>query len=132
MLNTWPHLLTYSFFAPTLLRLVAAGVFLYGAHFLWTHRARIAHVRLPIIGHASWMGGAGAVAHLVIAGMLGTGYYTQIAALLGGLGAIKGYIYAKRYPEVFPFARSTYVLLAVILLSLLLTGAGALAYDLPL
>lgn len=132
MLNTFPDLLTYSFFAPTILRLFAAGIFAYGAYYAWQHRARIAHLRFPIIGQASWVGGASAVVHAAIAGMLGTGYYTQVAAILGALGAIKGYVYAKRYPELFPFGRSTYVLLLAILLSLLLTGAGALAFDLPL
>ena len=64
--------------------------------------------------------------------MLAAGYYTQIAALLGAIGAFKAFLFTKRYPEIIPFSRSTYILLIAILLSLLLTGAGAIAFDLRL
>jgi hypothetical protein len=132
MLNPFPDLLTFSFFAPTILRLATAGAFAYGAYFLWVHRMRIAERRFPLVGHAPWLGASLAVAHALLAVMLGAGYYTQIAALLGGLGTVKALFLIRRYPELFPLSRGTYVLLLIMLLSLLLTGAGALAFDLPL
>lgn len=132
MLNTFPDLLTYSFFAPTLLRAAAACIFLYGATYIWKHRAHIAQTRFPIIGHASWLAGVVAVAHVGLGAMLGAGYYTQVAALLGALAAIKALFLQHRYPHVMPLSRGTYFLLLAILLSLLLSGAGALAFDLRL
>ncbi len=132
MLNTFPDLLTYSFFAPTILRLAAALAFAYAAYFLWTHQKEIAQRRWPIIGHANWLGAASALVHAAIAGMLGFGHYTQLAALVGAVAALKGAILADRYREIFPLSRSAYLLLLAVLLSLLLTGAGALARDLPL
>ncbi len=132
MLNPFPDLLTYSFFAPTILRLGAAMLMGYGAFWVWTNRRHIAQVRLPIVGYASWIGATTAIIHGVIAVMLAMGFYTQIAAILGILGALKAVYFARRYREIIPFSRSTYWLLIAILLSLLLTGAGALAKDLPL
>ncbi|MCC7500842.1 hypothetical protein IT396_03555 [Candidatus Nomurabacteria bacterium] len=132
MLNPFPDLLTYSFFAPTLLRFAAACAFAYGAYFLWQNQKQIGQKRFPIIGHAPWLGGAAAVAHGILAAALAFGYHTQISALAGALGALKGIFFAEQYREVFPFSKSTYFLLLFVLLSLLLTGAGALAKDLPL
>lgn len=132
MLNPFPDLLTYGILAPTILRLAAGAAFAYGAYFMWKHASQLAEVRLPIIGKASWVGGASAVGHLVIGAMLIVGFYTQIAALLGIAAAVKGAIFAPRYATLAPFTRAAYLLLLVILISLLLTGAGAFARDLPL
>lgn len=132
MVNPFPDLLTYSFFAPTLLRFAAACIFAYGAYYMWQHQKHIAQRRFPIIGHAPWLGGAAAIAHALVAAMLAFGYYTQFAALAGALGALKGAVLVERYRDTFPFSRATYFLLVFMLLSLLLTGAGALAKDLPL
>ncbi len=132
MLTPFPDLLTYSFFAPTLLRLAAALAFAYSAYFFWTHRDKIAERHFPLIGRSTWIGGVAAAAHLAIAAMLGAGYYTQIAALLGALGSLKGALFVRRYSDIFPLSRTAYLLLVAILLSLLLTGAGAFARDLPL
>src|SRR3989344_5943790 len=124
MLNPLPEFLVYGFFAPTLLRLAAAVAFAYGAYYIFKNRKRIGDTVLPIFVRAAWLPGASALVHLVIAFLLGTGYNTQIAAILGALGSIKGFFLSQRYPEVFPFSRSTYALLFVILLSLILSGAG--------
>lgn len=132
MLNPFPDLLTYSFFAPTILRFAAACMFAYGAYFFWTHQKHIEQRRFPLIGHSPWIGGLAAVAHALIAAMLIFGYYTQFAALAGALGALKGVFLVDRYRDIFPLSRAAYFLLLCVLLSLLLTGAGALAKDLPL
>jgi uncharacterized membrane protein YphA (DoxX/SURF4 family) len=132
MLNTFPDLLTFSFFAPTLLRLAAAVVIAGIAYLQWKHVASIERTNLPIVGKSTWWVWLSTVAHGAIAVLLLLGYYTQIAALLGLLSAIKHFTFQHRYPNVFPLSRSTYFLLSVILFSLLFTGAGALAIDLPL
>lgn len=132
MLNTFPDLLVFGFFAPTILRIAVAASFAYLAYSAWAGRERIAHIALPLVGKQPWVPTFSAVVYGVLALMLFAGYYTQVAALIGALATVKGLVLDHRYPEAFPFSRSTYTLLAVICLSLLFTGAGAFAYDLPL
>lgn len=132
MLNPFPHLLVLSFFAPTLLRLMVGLVFVGGALMLHNRRKELAAHALPIVGKAPGLIFFAIGAHAIIGGMLVIGYYTQIAALLGIVAGIKGTIWAKRYPRLFPFCRLEYGFIIVICLSLLITGAGALAVDLPL
>lgn len=132
MLNTFPHLLVLGFFAPTLLRAGAAALFIYGARSIYKHRKAAAHLKLPVVGATHWMGGFTAFAYAVIGVMLFFGAYTQVAAFLGAAASIKGLVLHKKFEALFPFAKSTYVLLLVVCLSLTISGAGALALDLPL
>lgn len=132
MLNPFPDLLMLRFFAPTMLRLTAAVVFFYVAYTVYTRRHEIAHIALPFIGKSEWFAWVSAIFHAAIGFMLLGGYYTQWASLIGAIGALKGIVWAKRYAPLIPLSRGTSALLIMILLSLLLTGAGAFAYDLPL
>lgn len=132
MLNPFPDLLIFGFFAPTILRIAVAALFAYLAYSAWSRREKIAHTSLPLLGKQAWVGPFSTLVYGVLAVMLFVGYYTQIAALIGALASIKGIVFDHRYPEVFPLSRSTFVLLAVICLTLMLSGAGAFAYDLPL
>jgi len=132
MLNTFPDLLVLGFFAPTLLRVAVALVFLYGAWAQYSRLAELSHLSLPLVGRAPMAIWLSIAVHLAIGLMLFFGYYTQIAALLGILGSIKGMVWAKKYPRLFPLCRLEYAFVLVICLSLLISGAGAFAYDLPL
>ena len=137
MLNTFPDLLVFSFFAPTLLRIGAAGVLFYLAYFYIVHQEEIGRSPLPLIGavgpRIAWLMAIGS-------GLIGPGfffgYYTQIMALLGMVGMVKYAVYRRFYPHLmavrFPLSRSTMLLFFIICLSLLISGAGAMAYDLPL
>ena len=132
MLNTFPNLLVLGFFAPTLLRVAVACLFFYASYSAYKHRDAAAHLRFPLIGEASWAGGFTVLIYIAFGLMLLLGYYTQIAALLAGLTSIKGLFFCKRFGPLFPYSRSTYLLILIICLSLLATGAGAMAFDLPL
>jgi uncharacterized membrane protein YphA (DoxX/SURF4 family) len=132
MLNTFPDLLNYSFFAPTLLRIMVALVFIAGAYAQYKRREELSKLHFPIVGSGRWIIWLSILAHAAIGFMLFFGYYTQIAALLGAAGGIKGIVYAKHYPRLFAFCRLEYAFIVVICLSLLFTGAGAFAADLPL
>lgn len=132
MLNPFPDLLNYGIFAPTLLRIGVGVVFLFGAYAQYSRFRELAHLELPLVGRAPWAITLSIAAHLAIGVMLFVGCYTQIAALLGALGGLKGVVYAKKYPRLFPLCRLEYAFVILICLSLLLSGAGALAYDLPL
>jgi hypothetical protein len=132
MLNTFPDLLALGFFAPTLLRVAAACAFLFGAYIQYRRLDELSKIRFPIVGGGAWIIWLSIIAHAAIGAMLFFGYYTQIAAILGALGSIKGLIYAKKYPRVFALCRVDYFFVLVICLSLLFSGAGAFAFDLPL
>lgn len=132
MLNPFPELLALRFFAPTLLRLVAALLLFYTAYVIFQKRDEVAHIRFPIIGKVPGVAGIASVIYTVLALMLTAGYYTQIAALLAGIGSLKSLFLIKRYPALVPLSRSTHVLLFVLFLSLLISGAGAYAFDVPL
>lgn len=131
MLNLFPSLL-YPFLAPTLLRVGAAIVFAAVAWVQIRRRDEIALLELPFIGKQAWWAWASAVAHLLVALSLFAGYYTQAAAMLGALLGLKHAFWSGRYPAMFPLGRTGGLLAALICLSLILSGAGAFAFDLPL
>ena len=68
------------------------------------------------------------VAEGVVAIVLIAGAYTQAAALAGAALIVAG-LFLPQY-RVFP--RSTLALLLIMALSLIITGAGPFAFDLPL
>jgi hypothetical protein len=133
MLNPFPQLLVFGFFAPTLLRVAVAITQWYIAYALFQNKKEIIATTLPIVGKpGEWM----CWLAVLITGLIGValffGWETQWAAILGVVIALKHGIGARRYHAIVPLSRSTYVLLGIICLSLLVTGAGALAIDLPL
>jgi uncharacterized membrane protein YphA (DoxX/SURF4 family) len=119
MLNPFPELLVYSTLAPFILRVVLGLIFLdLGASKLKTRKFNLSTAlgALQILG----------------AVMLFIGFYTQIAALgFVILTGIELYIEWKD-AQVLKGDLVFYVLLFAISLSLLLTGAGAYAKDIPL
>jgi hypothetical protein len=132
MLNNLPQLITYSEFAPTILRVLVALSFFYIAYAQASRRKEIGEIKIPIIGHVDKT--MVLMSSLVI-GLVGLalflGWHTQIAAILGILVCLKHAIYAKKYPRLIPLCRMEYIYLIVILFTLLLTGAGLLAMDIP-
>ncbi len=132
MLNTFPSLLVLQFYAPTIIRIGAACVLAYMVYADYKHRTAIAHDTLPVIGKQPWVAWFSIIVCGIVAVMLFAGYYTQIAALLTAVIAIKGLFWGKRLGALLVFSRSTYFLLLAAALSLLVSGAGAFAFDLPL
>ncbi|MDQ3089838.1 MAG: DoxX family protein [bacterium] len=134
MLNTFPDLLTFSLFAPFILRVVL-GVILIDLGILKfkSERSRwmasFEALRLRPAGNlVSLMGSIEIIGGI----MLIVGIYTQIAALVFVvLFAIEFYI---EWTEANVLKRDLvfYVLCFAISLSLLLSGAGAFAFDIPL
>jgi len=132
MLTPFPDLLMFGFFAPTILRFAAALIFAYLAYTHFHHKDAIARIKMPLLGGGMWVAWAAITIEIIVAAALFFGYYTQYAALIGMLGAVKHFVWRNTYPTYFVLPRTTSFLLIVILASLLLTGAGALAFDLPL
>jgi uncharacterized membrane protein YphA (DoxX/SURF4 family) len=131
ILNPFPTLLIFSFFAPTLLRIAAAAVFAYVAYAHYQKRRSLAQTRFPIM-RGAWVVHLSIVAEVLVALALFAGYYTQIAAVVGLLIALKQLVWRNKYPNFFILPRTTSFLLLIICFTLLMSGAGALAFDLPL
>ena len=133
MLNPFPQLLALGFFAPTLLRVAAALVFFYITYVLTTKRREVLETPLPIVGTMPlWLLRSAAAIIALIALSLLVGYDTQWAAILGAVVALKCLVWRHRYPTLIPLSHIASLLLLAICLSLLVTGAGGFAQDLPL
>ncbi len=110
----FPELLFLSPVAATLIRVALAIVFVYAG---WQHLSKgAAHER------------AFGVLGIVIAVALFIGAWTQLAAL-AATAALAASLFM---PNIRIFPRSTVMLALVMALSLLVTGPGAFAFDLPL
>ncbi len=135
MLNPFPDLLTYGLIAPTILRLVAGFIFInLGYLKLTRERDRwmlfLQSIRLKkhTRGAVSAMG----TLEIICGVLLLLGAFTQYAALILLLMTAKEAF--VEYKEEVLVARDIvfYVLIGAILLSLLFSGAGFFAFDLPL
>ncbi len=134
MLNPFPELLTYSLLAPFLLR-ITLGFILVNLGYLkfksekarWEIifemlRVKEKVVATKILGFIEVAGGLALIA----------GFYTQIAALIFAvLFGIELFI-EKREATLMKRDVVFYATMFVIALSLLFSGAGFLAFDLPL
>lgn len=117
MLNPFPDLLIYSGLAPFILRMVLAFVYL-----------DLGFINFKKLGNLKLLG----LIEVVGAVMLFLGFYTQIAAILFVI--IAGVSFYVEYKDASVLKRDIvfYLLILAISVSLLLTGAGTYAKDLPL
>lgn len=134
MLNPFPELLTYSLLAPFILRLVIGLIFIDLGYLKFrsekdrwiasfeTLGLRPADLLLPFYALLQTVGGL----------MLLAGAYTQIAALFFVLSTGAELYIEWRARDILKRDIVFYILIFAISVSLLLTGAGAFAVDLPL
>jgi uncharacterized membrane protein YphA (DoxX/SURF4 family) len=135
MLNPLPEILFLEPLAPFVLRIAAGIIFLIigYSHLMKERREGIAsdlRARWKAAG-AFFIFGIG-VAELLAGLSLLLGFLTQIGAILGGIIALTLLWISKTYAKIAADSPAFYTLLFAICLSLLLTGAGAFAFDLPL
>lgn len=116
-----------------LLRIALAVALVYMARELYRRRSEVLSNTLPIIGRPQlWMIFLSFIILSVIAAFLFIGAWTQVAAIIAAVVMLKHLVFFKHYSHLLPFQKSTYILLLCISLSLVVTGAGAFALDLPL
>lgn len=117
MLNPFPELLTYSMLAPFILRLVLGFIYL-----------DLGILNFKKSGNMKALG----IVEIIGAIMLFLGFYTQIAAIVFIL--IAGTSLYIEYKDEAVLKRDIvfYLLVLAISISLLLSGAGSYAKDLPL
>jgi uncharacterized membrane protein YphA (DoxX/SURF4 family) len=117
MLNPFPELLVYSTLAPFILRVVLGFIYL-----------DLGILNLKKKGYVAALG----IVEIIGAIMLFVGFYTQIAAIIFII--IAGASFYIEYKDASILKRDIvfYLLLLAISISILLTGAGAYAKDIPL
>ncbi len=134
MLNPFPDLLNYALLAPLLLRLVLGVIFLdLGALKFRSERPRwIASFEALRIYPADLILSFYALLQIVGGLMLIVGIYTQVASLFFVLSTGAELYIEWRAKDILKRDAVFYLLTFIISVSLLLTGAGAYAIDLPL
>jgi uncharacterized membrane protein YphA (DoxX/SURF4 family) len=135
MLNTFPYLLSFGLLAPFILR-VAVGVYFLktGLSHLKINRhtgEEVAIAENAIHPAASVVWGVAIIE--AIAGLaLIAGFLTQISALVLSILLVLALIFKKGHLALFKHSTSFYLLLLVVCLSLIVSGAGFWAIDIPL
>ncbi len=119
MLSLFPHVLSYQLVAPILLRLTLGCILI-----IWAYpRFRDSHnPRLVIRG----------VIEAVLGILLVIGLFTQLAALISIIYFAILLIDKIKTKAFFTSGVNYYFLLFIISISLFLTGAGKIAFDMPL
>lgn len=134
MLNPFPDLLAYSLLAPFILRVVVGFIFINLGVFAFKNEKErwlisLSTLKVPnpklaikILGTIEIVGGI----------MFILGFYTQIVALALGLLTLSEAYVEYKDPAILKRNFVFYIMLLAIVLSLILSGAGAFAVDLPL
>ncbi len=121
MLNPFPSLLDFSLLAPLLVRVALGFVFLH-----------LAYSALPHYKKMVWL----VVLLEILAALAGialiVGLFTQVASLLAALISLAFSLFPKQTALPFTVEKRLALLLFAISLSLLFSGAGLFAFDLPL
>lgn len=131
MLSVWPtHFL--SLFAYFILRCFVGFILFYlGIRHLQYHQELKQIMRLSWWPFGAISAGLLAMTEIILGSLLIVGAYTQIAALLVALLSLKLLFMRGWFPHHTIPPKLFYFLLLGASLSLIITGAGALAFDLP-
>ena len=133
MLNPFPSLLMFGILAPFIIRVSLGATLLYIAVEHFRSKREIAGVLSPLMGRSSkWAWVLLCSVEVVAGALLVVGAWTQIGAIVVLLLALKTFFIKPSLRHLSPLSRSTYVLMCMMALSLLLSGAGGFAFDLPL
>ena len=134
ILNTFPDLLTFSLVSPFILR-IALGIIVINLGFLKLHIEKKAWEKLfeTINLHpAKFLVKVLALFEIIGGIMLLVGSYTQLIAILFSILFFCKTILEYKEPTLEKRNLTFYILVFVISLSLIFSGAGAFAFDLPL
>jgi uncharacterized membrane protein YphA (DoxX/SURF4 family) len=132
MLSLFPQLFFLSPLSATLLRIAVALTFAFIAWQQFKRQDELAKFRFPVVGSGVWIVWLSIVIEVALAMMLFIGLYTQAIAVLAAIASLKYAVWSARLPLFSPISRGTALLLFVITMTLIVTGAGPFAFDLPL
>ena len=116
MLSLFPEILFLSPFAPLIIRVALALLMLYDGYVL--------------LGRSQTQARVAALCSFIVAALFFVGAWTQLAAILFAVAFLVYLIFP--YGPGTSMPRSTIALAIVMALTLVLTGPGAYAFDLPL
>jgi len=120
MLNPFPELLTFSLLAPFLIRVILGILFISSGYFeLKKNNANLFSYLINIL---KILGGL----------ILLAGFLTQIASIVLSVIALETIIIKFRSKSYSRDSMSLYIFMFIATISLLVSGAGAFAIDLPL
>lgn len=134
MLNTFPGLLTFGLFAPTIIRIVAGILF---ARFGWLKLSRDKQSKIiffKAIGlkpAVFWLWFVASI-EMIVGTMIAVGFLTQIASIIAGFVMFVSIIIKISKPKALPNSLDFYILFFIVFISLIISGAGFFAFDLPL
>jgi len=115
------------------LRILVGGMLIYLGVLHLRHREELRYVLVlswfPFGRFSTWMFG---ISELILGVMFVLGFFTQIAAVVTALMSLKLIILSHWFQSRYIPERLFYLLLFGTSLSLLITGAGAFAFDLPI
>ncbi len=134
MLSIFPELLPYGLLAPTIVRIIIGVVLvIFGLVTLFTGRAKISkklsESKYPFANFVPWPLG---IILLVTGGFLIVGFLTQVVAIVGAYLFFNLMLIDRGSEKIFHQGNIFYIAMILISLSLLFSGAGAFAVDLPL
>ncbi len=135
MLNPFPiqYLALFAYF---ILRVFVGLTLLYLGNKHWENRHELFKISIPTLPFAESFVQVGTytlIATEVIIGlMFVAGFFTQIAALVLIIMSIKMLVFSKYLKHPSIPSRLSYTLFLAIGISLFITGAGVLAFDLPI
>lgn len=134
MLNVFPDLLIYSLLAPTIIRVVAGFTFLNTGILKFSREKNRWIISLEEIKVWNPSVGLKVLASVEIVGglLLIVGAWTQICALVLGVFTALAFYIEYKDPSILKRNLPFYLLLLAMIISLLFSGAGAYALDLPL
>ena len=125
MSNTFPILLSFTGFVPFILRMVVG---LYFVYFFGSKIIKGSHEKEDLL--KKLRAKAFLILGLIVGIFITVGFYTQIASLLGIFIVIFG-LFKKTNDTLIFGSEINYVFLVAIFLSLFISGAGYIAFDLP-
>lgn len=134
MLNPFPTLLSFSLMAPLILRLTV-GIILLGIGVLVCFQKKqtfldfFKNEKFPFPPIILWIFG---ILEIITGLFLIIGFYTQIFAIISAFLLLSLYSFESRDNKLLPYSPAMYLVLTIISLSLLFSGAGFFAIDLPL
>lgn len=134
MLNPFPVLLAFAGFAPLFLRVVIGAILIFlGRRTAFTHRSAYQKFfktkEYPYASTLPWMLG---IVEILLGAFIFVGFYTQVSVLIAIYIFINLFYLRREAGTIIFFSQTTFILLITMCLSLLFSGAGFYAFDIPL
>ncbi|OGD68075.1 hypothetical protein A2996_02495 [Candidatus Campbellbacteria bacterium RIFCSPLOWO2_01_FULL_34_15] len=134
MLNTFPNLLILGLIAPTILRITAGLLFARFGLLKLTKDRQSKIVFFETIGLRPAVFWLWTVALIeIISGLfIFVGFLTQISSIVAGIIMFISIVIKIVKPKALPNTLDFYILFFVVFISLIFSGAGLFAFDMPL